>query len=272
MPAAHEMLGKDSAKIWERTFLAASGCRLASDILDWMTRSGGRGVTSASGRAGAGFRGASRRQVTADRTAEAPSRILPRVDGVGANARLTASTAVLLFVLLAAEGLTIPFIHRLLTPHVVIGMVLVPPVLVKLGSTGYRFFRYYGGDPAYVKKGPPPALLRLLGPFVVVLTLALFGSGIALLFSSGQWRANLQFLHKASFVLWFAAMTIHVVFHLRDTASLGSRDWYGRTRREISGAGARQWLLVASLVVGALLGMLLAAKVGTFLSHGAFSG
>src|SRR5271166_1577104 len=210
--------------------------------------------------------------MTRYRTAEAPSRIRRRVDGVEANARLTASTAALLFVLLAAEGLTIPFIRRLLTPHVVIGMVLLPLVLVKIGSTGYRFFRYYAGNPAYVKKGPPPALLRLLGPFVVVLTLALFGSGIALLFSSGQWRADLQFLHKASFVLWFGAMTIHVLLHLRDTASLAPRDWYGRARGEIAGAGARQWLLVASLAIGALLGMLFAAKVGTFLAHGGLSG
>ncbi len=210
--------------------------------------------------------------MTPERTAKAPSRIRRRVDGVEANARLTASTAALLIGLLAAEGLTIPFIRHSLTPHVVLGMVLVPPVLLKLGSTGYRFIRYYAGSPSYVKKGPPPALLRLLGPFVIVLTLALFASGIALLFSSGQWRANLQFLHKASFVLWFGAMTIHVLFHLRDTANLASRDWYGRTRREIAGAGARQWLLVASLAIGALLGMLLAAKAGTFFSHGGLSG
>ena len=155
------------------------------------------------------------------------------VDGVEANARLTGSFGALLLVLLAVEGLTIPLIHRLLTPHVVIGMVLVPPVLAKLGSTGYRFARYYGGNAAYVKKGPPAALLRLLGPILVVLTLALFGSGIAVLFSSGQWRSNLQFLHKASFVLWFGAMTIHVLAHLGDTAKLASRDWYGL------GTGAR---------------------------------
>src|SRR5271165_3608790 len=210
--------------------------------------------------------------MTTKQTSPPTSRIRRRTDGVQANARLTASTAAVLFVLLAAEGLTIPLIHSLLTPHVVIGMVLIPPVLVKIGATGYRFLRYYTGSPGYVRKGPPPALLRLLGPFVVVLTLAVFGSGIGLLFSSGQWRANLQFLHKASFVLWFGAMAIHVLLHLRDTASLAPRDWYGRTRREISGAGARQWLLVASLAIGALLGMLLAARAGTFLSQGGISG
>ncbi len=206
------------------------------------------------------------RQTTTDSPTETPTRVRRHSDGVEANARLTGSTAALLLVLLAAEGLTIPFIRPLLTPHVFIGMLLVPPVLVKLGSTGFRFLRYYAGNPAYVKKGPPPLLLRLLGPFVVVLTVALFGSGIALLFSSGQWRANLRFLHKASFVLWFGAMTIHVLLHVRDTANLAWRDWYGRTMRDIAGARTRQWLLVASLAVGALLGLLFAAKVGTFLS------
>ena len=205
------------------------------------------------------------------RTNATPPRVRRSIDGVEANARLTGSLGALLLVLLAVEGLTILFIHRLLTPHVVIGMVLVPPVLLKLGSTGYRFARYYCGNPAYVKKGPPAALLRLLGPLLVVLTLALFGSGIALLFSSGQWRSNLQLLHKASFVLWFGAMTIHVLAHLGDTAKLASRDWYGRARREITGAGARQWLLVVSVAVGALLGVLFAAKVSPFLTHGGFS-
>ncbi len=205
-------------------------------------------------------------------TSETRSRVLRRVDGVEANARLTGSSAAVLLLLLAAEGLTIPFIQRLLTAHVVIGMVLVPPVLVKLGSTGYRFVRYYTGKPAYVKKGPPPALLRLVGPFVVVLTLALFGSGIALLFAAVQWRSDLMFLHKATFVLWFGAMTIHVLSHLSDTAKLAPRDWYGRTRREIAGTRSRQWLLVVSVALGILLGMLLAARGASFLSHGVVSG
>ena len=43
-------------------------------------------------------------------------------------------TAALLLVLLAVEGLTILRVRALLTPHVVIGMVLVPVVLLKIGS------------------------------------------------------------------------------------------------------------------------------------------
>src|SRR5579864_4064812 len=135
------------------------------------------------GRSGAHFK--------ADRPAE------PETDeGVEANARLTGSTAAILLVLLAAEGVTLLRVHSLLTPHVFIGMLLVPPVVLKIGSTGWRFVRYYRGSAAYRRKGPPPLLLRLLGPVVVVLTLIVFASGIALLVGPHSARQSLLFLHK----------------------------------------------------------------------------
>ncbi len=46
-------------------------------------------------------------------------------DGVAGNARLTGAVAVALLVLLAAEGVTIPFIGQLLGPHIFIGMLLL---------------------------------------------------------------------------------------------------------------------------------------------------
>ncbi len=105
-----------------------------------------------------------------------------RSPGVESNARLTGTVAAVLLVLLPAEGVTVLRVRALLTAHVFIGMLLVPPVLLKIGTTGYRFVRYYAGSPAYRRKGPPPLLLRVLGPLVVVLTTCLFASGIALLF------------------------------------------------------------------------------------------
>jgi hypothetical protein len=188
---------------------------------------------------------------------------------VEANARLTGSTAAVLFVLLAAEGLTIVRVRSLLSPHVFIGMLLVPPVVLKIGSTSYRFIRYYLGSPSYRRKGPPPPVLRLLGPFVVALTLVVFASGIALLLVRPSLRPTFLFLHRASFVLWFGAMTIHVVGHLVDTASLAPRDWMRRTRRDVAGAGARQWALVSSVAVGALLGFLLLGQVHPWLASSA---
>src|SRR5436305_7782820 len=85
-----------------------------------------------------------------------------RPDRTAGNERLTATTAVVLLVLLAAEGVTILSIQPLLSAHIVIGLLLIPPVALKLGSTGYRFVRYYAGDAAYVEKGPPRVVMRLL--------------------------------------------------------------------------------------------------------------
>jgi hypothetical protein len=183
---------------------------------------------------------------------------------VESNARLTGTTAAVLLVLLAIEGVTVLRVRALLSWHVFFGMVLVPPVLLKMGSTSWRFVRYYAGAPAYRRKGPPPALLRLLGPVVVILTVVLFASGIALIVGPHTWRHTLLFAHKASFILWFAAMTIHVLGHLLDTARLAPRDWARRTRRDVAGATARQWALAISLVAGVLLGLLLLAPTAHY--------
>ncbi len=104
-----------------------------------------------------------------------------RQDGVAGNGRLTAALGALLLVLLAVEGATIPFIGQLREEHILIGMLLLGPVAAKLASTGYRFARYYLGAPTYVQKGPPQIALRLLAPGVVFTTVALFGTGVALL-------------------------------------------------------------------------------------------
>jgi hypothetical protein len=185
---------------------------------------------------------------------------------VSGNARLTAANAALLLVLLAIEGVTVLRVRALLTPHVFVGMVLVPPVLLKVASTGWRFARYYGGAPAYQRKGPPPVLLRLLGPVVVLLTVVLFASGVGLLLVGRSWLPLLLKVHKASFILWFGAMTIHVLGHLGEVFRLAPRDWLRRTRRDVTGAGARQWLIAASLVVGILLGVLFLGRVGPWLA------
>jgi hypothetical protein len=186
--------------------------------------------------------------------------------GVAANARLTASNAAVLLVLLAVEGVTVLRVRALLSPHVFIGMVLVPPVLLKMASTTWRFARYYRGDAAYRRKGAPPLLLRLLGPAVVILTLVLLGSGVGLLLAGSSWLPLLLKVHKASFILWFGAMTIHVLGHLGEVFRLAPRDWLRRTRRDVTGAGTRQWLIAASLVAGALLGFLLLSHVGHWLA------
>lgn len=189
-------------------------------------------------------------------------------DGPEANARLTASIAVVLLVLLAAEGVTILRIRALLTPHVFIGMLIVPPVLLKMGSTIWRFARYYLGDPAYRHRGPPLPIFRLIGPVVVVLTLAVFATGIALLLGPRSWRSEMLLLHKDSFIVWFAVMTVHVLGHVTDTTRFAPRDWLRHSRRQVNGAGARQWALAASLALGLIWALIVVRRVGPWLILG----
>jgi hypothetical protein len=178
-------------------------------------------------------------------------------DGVAANARLTGAAAAALLVLLAAEGVTVPFIGPLLGPHIFIGLILIPPVLLKLGSTGYRFARYYTGDAQYVAKGPPSLPLRLLAPGVVLTTLALFGTGVALIVS-GPPGETLLFAHKASFIAWVALMTLHVLGHLLEVPRLALPDWRRSGPREarLAGAGTRLVALATSILAGTGLALL----------------
>ncbi len=83
------------------------------------------------------------------------------------NERLTAMTGTVLIVLLAVLGVTILRIGQLIWLHLFLGLLLLGPLAVKLGSTGYRFVRYYTGDPAYREKGPPEPAAALIAPMVV---------------------------------------------------------------------------------------------------------
>jgi hypothetical protein len=155
--------------------------------------------------------------------------------GVEGNERLTAMTGAVLLALFAAEGITVLSVHKLLTLHFFIGMLVAGPVLLKIGSTGYRFARYYTGAVPYMRKGPPAPLLRLLGPVVVLTSCGVIGSGVALAFAgpgNGPWLIA----HKALFVLWFGAMTIHVLAYAPRLARLGWRIAAGSRQRAAAGS------------------------------------
>jgi hypothetical protein len=177
--------------------------------------------------------------------------------GVEGNSRLTSAVGAVLFILLAGEGVTILQIGSLLDPHVFLGVLLIPPVLVKLASTSWRFFKYYTGDPEYRRKGPPHMVLRLLGPVIVVLTVLVLASGVGLIFLPASLRQQLMLVHKASFLLWIAATSIHVLGHLAETAKFAPLDWLAKSRRQVRGATLRQWLVTISLVVGLVAAVLI---------------
>lgn len=170
-----------------------------------------------------------------------------RHGGTDGNERLTGSAGATLLVLLAAEGLTVLSLGSLLSLHVFLGVMLIPPVALKIATTGYRFVRYYTGSREYVTKGPPPLLPRVLGPVIVVSSVVLLATGVALL-AMGPGGGLVRNLHKLSFIVLFGTLSVHVLAHLRKLPALTASDWRGRTR--LAGASARRTILVASLLAG----------------------
>ncbi len=158
-------------------------------------------------------------------TTEAPTRTSPvdrslasrlREGGVDGNGRLTTQTGLLLIVMLAVLGVTIIRIGQLLWLHLFLGLVLIGPVALKLASTGYRFVRYYTFEPRYRHRGPPAIYMRLTAPLLVLSTLVVFASGVALLLLGPSSRSTLLLVHKASFIAWLAITSFHVLCHLPD--------------------------------------------------------
>ncbi len=152
-------------------------------------------------------------------TTSAPARTASRwrgllAGGATGNELLTASTGVLLLGLLAVEGLTIVFLGQLLVVHLLVGVMLVPPALLKLAATGYRFAHYYAGTPLYVRRGPPRLFLRLSAPVLVATTVAVLASGVVLLLVGPSSRDTFLPIHKVTFFVWLAAFGVHLLGHL----------------------------------------------------------
>lgn len=107
--------------------------------------------------------------------------VLPGTGGPAGNALLTAWTGLLLLALFLVELFTLLNLRAMLSWHIVAGVLLVPPALLKTSTTVWRILGYYTGRAPYRRSGPPPMPLRLLGPLVVLSTLALLGSGVTLI-------------------------------------------------------------------------------------------
>ena len=188
--------------------------------------------------------------------------------GVEGNSRLTAVNGMVLLGLLAVEGATVLDVEGLITLHIYLGLLLVGPVLLKCASTGYRFLRYYTGAAPYVRKGAPHPVLRVLGPLVVLSSVAVLGTGIGLVYTGPAHREPLLTLHQASFIVWFAVTTVHVLGHLVDAGSTTWREL--RDPRVSPAARRRRWRSLAvalSLVAGVGLASAVLPSATAWTSH-----
>jgi hypothetical protein len=183
-----------------------------------------------------------------------------RGGGTGGNSRLTALAGSALLLPLLVVGVTLLSLRGLMDVHLFVGLLLIPPVLLKMASTGYRFMRYYTHDPAYRRRGVPPALLRVLAPGVVASTLVVLASGVALLIVGPHSRGALVPIHKVSFIVWAALTGLHVLAHLgqaqRSLAGELAPAGIARGAR-LAGRDGRLISVAGALVAGAVLALLL---------------
>jgi hypothetical protein len=191
--------------------------------------------------------------------------VLPRTGGPAGNAVLTAWTGLVLLVLFAAELLTLFDVRGLVSWHVAIGALLVPPALMKTATTGWRVIGYYTGREPYQPAGPPPTLLRWLGPLVVVSTLALLGSGVLLVVLGEQsgrqhiltalgFGLDWVSVHQGVFAVWCVATGLHLLGRIIPAVQLTVRRG-GEGR--VPGALARTALLVVTGAAAVVLAVVL---------------
>ena len=193
-------------------------------------------------------------------------RAAARAWGPSGNERLTSSVGLVLLVLLAVETLTTLALSSFLPVHIFLGLLLLPPLTLKLASTGWRFLRYYTRNTPYRLHGPPRLLLRLLAPLLVASTLTLFGSGVALIVV-GHGGGPLLDMHTASFVAWGALMAVHVLAYLTVTLRLGPADWRRHADRVVAGARSRRALLGGALLAGVIVALTTYPVQQAWLSH-----
>jgi hypothetical protein len=183
--------------------------------------------------------------------------------GSEGNEILTSAAAVVLVLLLVAEGITIVHMHGLLSAHMFIGLVLIPPVLLKLGSTGYRMVNYYAGSRAYRLAGPPLLPLRLMAPVLVASTITVLASGVLML-ASGHKSNTVLTTHKLSFTIFGVVLAAHFFAYVpRVVRSLRS-DWDAARRHAVPGAGARAVLVAAAVGGGAALALALLPTIHAY--------
>lgn len=189
-----------------------------------------------------------------------PVRRRLHLGGSRGNEVLTSIDAALLVTLIAVQLVTVLALGSMIRVHLFVGVVLLGPVALKLGATGYRFARYYTGSSEYRQKGPPQLLLRALGPVFVAATFGLFASGVVMLVE-GSGEGFAHGVHAASFWIWMACLIVHVGLHTREVLDSLRSEWLKRARVRIAGAELRAMLVLSSVLGGVLVALALISYI-----------
>ncbi|MDQ2741077.1 MAG: hypothetical protein M3Z66_02075 [Chloroflexota bacterium] len=165
------------------------------------------------------------------------------------NLQLTAVSGLLLLILLAVAYVTGTFFGPLRGAHFFVGFALIPPLALKLASTGWRFVHYYVGAARYRAAGPPWPLPRLLAPPLVLVTIVAILSGVVL-WAEGTERGIWSTVHTDSIVVLLVLTAVHLGIHLRRAVVASRGDRAGRTYQWRWGAAVLALTLGLGLAVG----------------------
>ena len=183
---------------------------------------------------------------------------LDKQSSVTGNERITALAGAILLVLIVVELVSAAILHTLMSIHVFAGVLLAGPLIVKLGSTGWRFLRYYTGSPAFVRRGPPHLALRVMAPLLIVTTLVVIGSGIGLVVTGPGSAGLLIPLHGFSVLVWLPLIAIHTFAHILRVPRLVTDDWSKPSNEsKVSGRGSRFGVNLGALLAGLVAAILL---------------
>jgi hypothetical protein len=186
-----------------------------------------------------------------------------RSGGANGTEILTSAVAAVLVGLLAAEWITVVHMQGLLSAHMFLGLVLIPPVALKLGSTGYRMVNYYADSRAYRRLGPPVLPLRLMAPVFAASTIALLASGWLLL-GLGHKSNALVTIHKLSAIVFGVTLAAHFLAYIPRVVRSVRTDWAAARRRAVPGAGVRAMLVAAAVGGGIALALALLPMINAY--------
>jgi hypothetical protein len=201
--------------------------------------------------------------------------VVGRTGGPAGNARVTAWTGAILIVLILAELVTVLDVNGLIGWHITLGTLLVPLALVKTASTSWRLGRYYTGNREYRVAGPPPTPLRVLGPLVVLSTLGLLGSGLAMIALGpsasrttivnvlGQ-RIDTLTLHQILFIVFCVVVGLHLLARIVPAVTLIAGRRTANASGGVPGHTRRFALLGATLAVAGLTAALVLNAAGAW--------
>ena len=160
-------------------------------------------------------------------------------------------------------------LRQTLPAHIALGVALIPVVVLKLASTGWRMIRYYTHAPEYRAEGPPRPFLRGIAPLVAGSTVVLLGSGVGLVIA-GPHAQFLRAVHSASFALFLVVVGAHAFAYLPKLRRFAFADW--ASGRRVQGHQLRRGLVAFVLVAAAAVAIAALQTAGPWFAGHAIGG